>query len=299
MPSPQSKKGCRQLKQAIENLKTKFRELYTLSNTDLTPEDIIPSNCVTTHNKYYELSTFIDEMLPKLKTEIFSQITRHYTYKDKESGEVKYEADINLDIEQSIESFITFYTKRGINIPPNFRETIREIWYRNHTEIRQAIEQQGFDDMLIVPGNISITEIKDKMEMESGYYEWDSFKEGGAYTGATKHHPNKPRIILVHKTQNLKDRPELRDTLNIKGQDVVLDHALDLDDYMTQGAKFYDDSGQTQHLDAEGWTWLATKSGARLVSSGWRPGDHQLGVFADDLGYRSTDLGVRSARYFF
>ena len=69
MSSPQPKKGCRQLKKVIEDLKTKFRELYTVSNTDLKPEDTEFKNCVDTHNKYYELSTFVDEYI-KLKSKI-------------------------------------------------------------------------------------------------------------------------------------------------------------------------------------------------------------------------------------
>jgi hypothetical protein len=74
MSSQTTKEKCQHFKQAIENLKTKFRKLYTVSNTDLKPEDTEFKNCVNTHDKYYELSTFIDEVLPKLKQEIIDNL---------------------------------------------------------------------------------------------------------------------------------------------------------------------------------------------------------------------------------
>ena len=48
--------------------------------------------------------------------------------------------------------------------------------------------------------------------MESGYYESGNFTSGGGFAGAVSQNVDKPRLILVHKTQNLKDRPELEKT---------------------------------------------------------------------------------------
>jgi hypothetical protein len=151
--------------------------------------------------------------------------------------------------------------------------------------------------LLIIPGNIPLTELKDKMSMESGYYESSNFTNGGSFAGAISQNVDKSRILLVHKTQNLNDRPELQQTLNIKGQDVKIDQTLTLEDYLIFQKKYFEETGK--HLDEDGWTWLATKSGALLVSSRWDPSFRQLCVVALDLTDQGDVLGVRPTRCFF
>ena len=237
-----------------------------------------------------ELNKRMEKIFGKEKKNPTPEIFASYSHPDgrKET--------ITLDLEVKLQDFISFYQQTNINLPPDFEDTIRDIWNRHQTEIEQAIEQNGFDEMLIIPGNIPLAELKDKMTIENGYYESTNFKEGGAFAGAVSQNVDKPRLVLVHKTQNLKDRPELASTFNIKGQDVKLDLALTLEDYLIFQRKYFEETGK--HLDADGWTWLATKSGARLVYSAWSPDYRELDVDAHDLDYQAGRLGVRPSRCF-
>jgi hypothetical protein len=138
------------------------------------------------------------------------------------------------------------------------------------------------------------------MKTENGYYDFiksNSTVQTLNGIPLVSQNVDKPRLVLVHKTQNLKDRPELKKTLNTKGQDVKLDQALTLEDYIIFQRKYFEETGK--HLDEDGWTWLATKSGARLVSSSWSPGNHRLSVNASGLDDRNGALGVRPSRCFF
>ena len=135
------------------------------------------------------------------------------------------------------------------------------------------------------------------MKMGKGYYESGNFTSGGSFSGAVSKNVDKPRIILVHKTKELTDRPELASTFNIKGQDVKLDQAITLEDYIIFQRKYFEETGK--HLDEKKYTWLATKAGARLVNSDWAPDDGKLAVRAGDLGAQDVDLGVRPSRSFF
>ena len=218
-------------------------------------------------------------------------LSTQYTHPDGQ------QETITLNIETKLQDFLSFYQKTNINLPPNFETIIKDIWQNNQTEIEQAIAQHGFDDMLLVPGNIPLTELKDKLTMESGYVTGANFDQGGGFAGAKSQNVDKPRIIIVHKTQNLKDRPELSQTLNTKGKDVKQNQALTLEDYIIFQRKYFDET--SKHLDEDGWTWLATKSGARLVNSDWDSGHHQLCVDANDSENQDGNLGFRPARCFF
>ncbi|HOY56480.1 MAG TPA: hypothetical protein PLH37_03645 [bacterium] len=227
------------------------------------------------------------ELLPQTTLDTFVQ----YTHPDNRVE------TISLDLETKLQDFISFYQTTKVDLPPDFADTVRDIWERNQTDIEQAIEENGFDDLLIIPGNIPLTELKDKMTMENGYWESDNFRGGGSFASAVSQNTDKPRLILVHKTKNLRDRPELQQTLNIKGEDVRLDQALTLEDYLIFQRKYFAETGK--HLDEDGWTWLATKSGVRLVNSNWSYANHQLRVATGVLGLQRGDLGVRLARCFF
>jgi len=237
------------------------------------------------------LNKKMSKVFGKEKKNKTSEIRAEYTRPDGK------QETITLDLEAKLEDFLSFYQNTRVDLPPDFEDSIRDVWERNQTEMEQAIEQNGFDDVLIIPGNIPLTELKDKMTMESGYYTGSNFDKGGGFAGAVSQNADKSRLILVHKTQNLKDRPELKKTLNIKGKDVKLDEALTLEDYLVFQKKYFEETGN--HLDEDGWTWLATKSGARLVNSSWHPGARRLHVHAADLAHRIGDLGVRPSRCFF
>jgi hypothetical protein len=163
--------------------------------------------------------------------------------------------------------------------------------------MEEAIQENGFDEVLILPANIPLADLKEKMKMEDGYIERESFKNGGSFAQATSQNAARPRIVLVHSAQNLKDREELKKTLNIPGSDVKMDQALSLEDYLVFQRKYFEKTGK--HLDENGWTWLATKSGVRLVNSSWDFGLRELRVDANGLWYKHCVLGIRPSRCFF
>ena len=233
----------------------------------------------------------MEKIFGKEKKSHTSEISTSYTHPD---GKKEI---ITLDLEAKLQEFISLYQKTKVDLPPDFENTIRDIWDRNQTEMEQAIEQNGFNEILIVSGNVPLLDLAEKMKMENGNWESDNFKAGGSFAGAVSQNVDKPRLILVHKTQNLKDRPELKKTLNTKGQDVKMDQALTLEDYLIFQRKYFEETGK--HLDEDGWTWLTTKTGARFVSSDWGPGRRKLRVDANDLDYRLGSLGVRPSRCFF
>jgi len=220
-----------------------------------------------------------------------SEISTTYTHPD---GKLE---TITLDFETKLQEFTSFYQTTNLELSPDFEDISREIWNNNYAEIEQAIAENGFDDMLIIPPTMDLADLVEKMKMENGVWESDNFKSGGSFSGAISQNTGKPRILLVHKTQNLKDHPELAKTLNTKGQDVILDQALALEDYVVFQRKYFEETGK--HLDEDGWTWLSTKSGARLVYSNWDPDSHELRESALDLTSQAGDLGVRPSRCFF
>ena len=226
------------------------------------------------------------------------QIEATYTFTDPATKKVE-QHEITLDLDKKLQEFLDFYKDTGVDVPPDFESDIQDIWERNSPEIQEAIEQNGFDEVLIMPGSISLTELSDKMKMANGYFTGSNFDDGAGFAGAKSANVDKPRIVLVHKdrAQNLADRPELKQTRNIKGQDVKLDQILTLEDYLVFQKKYFEETGK--HLDESGYTWLATNSGARLVSSCWDSGDGELYVHAYDLDVRYGDLGARPSRSFF
>jgi len=236
--------------------------------------------------------------LPQSAPSIEATYTHSKTATSPERREI-----ITLDIEQKTKEFLDLYQKIGLDIPPDFEGTIADIWERNSDEIGEAIEQNGFDEVLLVPAGLVIGDLSRKMKMENGYYEW--IKSSGTTVDSLDGVPftdsgaDKPRIILVHKNnaQNMKDRPELEKTLNVKGQDVDLRRTLSLKDYIIFQRKYFEETAK--HLDEDGWTWLSTKSGARLVYAHWDPDGGKLSVRADDLGSQNGPLGARPSRSFF
>jgi len=232
--------------------------------------------------------------LQNKEKEKFHLISASYTHPDGK------QEIINLTLETRLADFLSFYQETKVDLPSDFESTVRDIWEKNQSEIEQAIEQNGFDEMLIIPPTPDIGDLSEKMKMENGYF--DYVKSGGSVKNLngipfTSQNADKPHLVLIHKTQNLKDRPELEKTLNIKGKDVEKDQALTLEDYLIFQKKYFKETGK--HLDVDGWTWQSTGAGARLVHSCWSPDDRKLFVDACGPGYRRGDLGVRPARCFF
>ena len=223
-----------------------------------------------------------------------------------------HQEDITLNIEDKLSEFMSFYQTTQIDIPDDFEDTIRDIWDRNQAEIEQAMEQGGFNDILIVPGNIPLPELAEKMKMEQGNYTGSNFDEGGGFAGAISQNTDKPRIILVHNYETLSEisqKTGIDVHLNITAKEAEElynqnpdQYLITLEDFLVLERKHFEETGT--HLSD--WNnksahWLpGTKSGARLVYADWNPGYRRLDVRAHDPGdIRIERLGVRPARCFF
>jgi hypothetical protein len=230
------------------------------------------------------------------------EISTTYTHPDGKTE------TITLDFEAKLTEFLSFYQKTNVDLPLDFEDTARDLWDRNQAEIEQAITQNGFEDMLIIPGNIPLADLAEKMKMESGNYTGSNFDEGGGFTGAISPNADQPRIILFHK----KTLPEVQAEtgldvhLNITAGEALKlfqqkpNEHMTLPDFIIMERKIFEESGiHISDYTKKSGQWLNTKSGTRLVYSRWFPSDHQLFVNAFDLTYRIDSLGVRPARCFF
>jgi len=149
-----------------------------------------------------------------------------------------------------------------------------------------------------MPANLDLPDLHTKMT--EGYETTDeepNFKSAGSFASAKSQNVDKSRIVLVHKVQNLNDNPELAKTLNIKGEDAIKSEILTLEDYLVFQRKYFEETNK--HLDEIGFTWLATKAGARLVGAYWSPSKSRITVLTDDLDDLDGDLGARPSRSFF
>ncbi len=216
-----------------------------------------------------------------------------------EELEATYQKEtITLNLDQKLQEFKDLYQKTKLDLLPDFEEKIKEIWENNLEEIQKGVEENGFNEMLLIPGDIPLSDLNTKMtDVYNATWQSDDFKQGDGFTRAKSANVDKIRIVLAHKIQNMADRPELKKTLNTKGKKVDLKNTLTLEDYLVFQRKFFEETGK--HLDTDGWTWLATKSGARLVGSSWNPGLDRLGVDAAGLDGSGSGLGVRPSRSFF
>ncbi len=262
-----------------------------------------------------ELSAFFDRVENlKIKLdskETLSQATPEiYTTYTRPDGKKE---TITLDFEVKLAGFISFYQKTNIDLPADFEDTIRELWDRNQADIEKAIEQNGFDDILIIPENIPLADLAEKMKMKMGmgYSESPDFIEGGSFAGAVNQNADKSRIILYHK----KTLPEIQTEngldvhLNITGGEALKlfqqkpDEHMTLTDFMIMERKIFEETGKhISDYTNNSAQWLNTKLRTRLVVSYWDtgdPGGDRLAVVAGVLEGRSDDLGVRPSRCFF
>ncbi len=284
---------------AIEELKNESGEVKHLKLEEVAELD--PFNKKATRMKKQAEEFLEDEALEKDPFLADSDKRFKKIFGKQSATEIKttYKNEsVTINLEQKLQEFKDFYKANNIDTPQDFEDNIKEIWENNLDAIQKAIEENGFDEVLLMPENLPLPDLHSKTT--GGYnptYEGTNFTTEGSFVGAKSEKVDKPRIVLVHKTQNLKDRPELAKTLNVKGQDVNLDHILTLEDYLVFQRKYFKENGK--HLDEDGWTWLATKSGSRLVRAYWSPGTGSLEVYAYDLDYQTTFLGARPSRSFF
>ena len=231
-------------------------------------------------------------------------ISAEYSHKDEKGKEVK--ETIELDFEKSLESYQAFYEKHKIKLAEDFGETMQDIWERNREALTEQVEKYGFDEMILVPGGLSVPEIH--AQMSEGYnptYESSNFKEGGSFAGV-KEKTEADRIVLIHRkgAESPKDHPLLKETLGKMAEDLIKSaEALTLTDYLVFQKKFFEETGS--HIDSKHkdgnyyWTWLpGSKSGSRVPDARWDPGDGQLVVSAGGADVSRSNLGCRLSRSF-
>jgi hypothetical protein len=231
--------------------------------------------------------------------EINEEIEVDYSFLNKQTNKVEYQENIKLNIEQKLNEYIEFYKENNIALPPNFEDEIKELWNDNIDEIEKEIKDKGYNEILLVPETTNLPDLAEKMK-EKIYVHNNDFTDGGGFEKAKSQNQNKIRLILTHNTQNLKDHPVLRETLNTYGRDVPQDITLSLEEYLILCKKYFKETGK--HLDKSTVTWLATQvdisGGSRLVDSRWDSDDWRY-VYADDFSSQYGDLGFRSSRQFF
>ena len=235
-------------------------------------------------------------------SQIASEISAIYTSPD---GKVE---TIILDLEAKLEDFLSFYQTTKVDLPPDFEDAIRDVWDRNQTDMEQAIEQNGFDDTLIIPGNIPLSDLAEKMKMEKGYYFYQVKED---FSDVKSQNTDKPRIILFHRADSLPEiakKTGLDIHLNITGTKAKKlyeanpeNYLATLEDAIVLERKYFEDTGK--HLsdwNNKSAQWLpGSRAGARLIFSRWDPGAHRLDVGAHGLARRTDFLGVRPSRCFF
>ena len=180
------------------------------------------------------------EPLPQITPEISAE----YTHPDG------HKETITLDLEIKLQEFIDLYKKTNLDLPPDFEDTIRDIWDRHQDEIEQAIAENGFDELLLIPTTPNLPELSEKMKMEIGCYYWSTdrgFVETLDDIPLSSQNTDQPRLLLVHNSQELTDHPELEESLFTAGSDVNLDQALTLEDYIIFQRYYFETTGK--HLD--------------------------------------------------
>jgi hypothetical protein len=271
------------------------------------------------NTEYERLKKQIGENIKTIESLLTPQINIHYTYTNPET-KTEYQEDIHIDIEQQIQEHIAFYKQTNINLPPNFQETALDIWNRNYAEIQSQIEQHGFNGILIVPGNIPLGELSEKMKIKKGYCDWivsnstvPDLKNVPLQSTGT----DKPRIILYHK----KTLPEIQEQngvdvhLGIKAEkaqelyDKNPNHYLGtIEDLIILERITYRPKNTPQDKDFHISDWdtnsgcwlLGTKQrgSSRFVRCDWDPGGSALIVHAGVALNSDSHLGCRPSRYF-
>jgi MoxR-like ATPase len=227
-----------------------------------------------------------------------SVISAEYKRKDEKGKVVK--ENIEIDFQEKLDSAVDFYKKHGIKLPADFTEQIQDIWQRNVDSMKEAIEKQGFDEVLFVPSGLAVPDLHTKMS--AGYiktYQGSNFESNGSFSGV-KEKTTESRIILIHKNnaQNLANRPELKETLGKTAESFVKSgEAFTLTDYLIYQKKYFEETGK--HLDVDGWTWLpGSRVGSYVVCAYWDPDDGQLSVHANTPGSSYPFIGCRPSRCF-
>jgi len=219
---------------------------------------------------------------------------------------------IHLDIEQEIQEYTQFYQEKGIDLPSDFEESIQEIWNTNYDTIQSAIEEYGFNKILIAPASIPLPELTQKMSMESGYYLGDNFKNAGSFDTVQSTNTDKPRIILYHAKSlpDIQTQNGIDPHLSITAGDAQTLYDTNPDQYLStledaillEAKHLKDTQTHISDYNTKSATWLpASKQtgSSRFFCSFWYPDLSELDVSALDADHSDSLLGLRPSRYFY
>jgi len=255
----------------------------------------------------------LETSLRKAKKEVLGEsfetkISTIYTYEDEGGKDIV--ENIRIDFEQKLAVAVKFYKEHDIYLTDDFASEMREIWAQNIDQMREQIEKFGFDEILLIPGGLKITEALDK-ELTVGYKKKDGSEGDPTYWEMSKEdivsdkrsHHN--RIVLVHKNKarDLKEAtgilPILRETLGKKASDFKPEEGMTIEEYYIFQRADFEETGN--HLDGgDGVTWLPGSTvGSRGVRACFSPERGRVCVGAYDADRSASDLGCRPARCFF
>ncbi len=213
---------------------------------------------------------------------------------------------IEFDFEKELADFLDFYKKTGIELSPDFEDSMRDIWNRNQSEIKQSIEQQGFDIMLLIPGNIPIEKIVELSDID--LYPSFGLDDDVNLSDLVSKNTKNNRMVFTYKKENMEEE-EADNEECLK--------CLSFEDYMILRKKY------GYHYDEINKTWLSTSlkshpdqfmiTGTRDKTendgTNWdpRPSEYQLYLSSDNpkISYHSEygDIplkiaGLRLSSYF-
>lgn len=226
------------------------------------------------------------------------EISATHSYFNEKTNQVE-NIDININLNKKLDEYINFYKLHSIDHPSDLRESIKEIWEENKEEIKKLIEEKGFNDLLIIPENLSVKNIKNRMVNMMGYYGnlFNSTDEDFNKNDFKSEGMDNTHLILLHNAQNLRDNPELIKTLGIKGEDIDLNKILNLEEYLVFQRKYVIEN--RNHLDYHGTIWLSTKFDGGLLNANWMPISDKLFINKELLDRSRNDMGYRECEKFY
>ena len=309
LPKEEQEKQQEERLKKLEELQNKFRSAVEVANKTGNPDQAVKLKADFDKNA---------EELKQLLSVSSNSISTEYIYKDDEGKKTK--ETIKIDIEKKLKQSILFYKEHKIDLPKDFENTIKGIWVNHEDEITKEIQKKGFDEILIVPGGLSLPELHKKMTSGNAYESYWKDKNISDMVGKSfewvKETTNKTRIVLLHwkNAQNIGDRPELGKTRReIAEKFIKAGEKLTLTDYLIFQRQYNEKT--CSHLDNEGSTLLPGATinvkNRRLpgttfrddvkyvVHASWSRNYDTLCVGASEADNSRSDYGCRLSRTFY
>lgn len=258
---------------------------FTSNNSEVkSDKDILEQDKLnrTEASFFIEANNSTEKVVSEIKVE----------YEDEKNN---YNESIRINIDKKISEYIDFYNKMNIELPSNFKEQMQLIWENNIDEIKKEVKEKGFNEVLLAPPILNSKQLAEKIRVWNMWNQYTSNSTSG-YEDLKSQNTDKFRLILVHNTQDLVDRPDLEKTRNIKGQDVPLEEILTIEDYLIFQGKYFSETGN--FLDESGYSWMSTKDGSRLVYAFCVPSENNIVLESEDINFKNERLGFRPAHIF-